>query len=58
MLIYLIFQPFEVESRYRDPQPQIVENYSYLLNLRPNNLDVYTVILFPTIVIKSANKTE
>ena len=23
-------------SRYRDPQPQVVENYSYLFNLRPN----------------------
>ena len=22
-------------SRYRDPQPQVVENYSYLFNLRP-----------------------
>ena len=35
-LIYLIFQPLEVVSRYRDPQPQVVENYSYLFNLRPN----------------------
>ena len=32
-LIYLNFQPLEVVSRYRDPQPQVVENYSYL---RPN----------------------
>ena len=23
-------------SRYRDPQPQVVENHSYLFNLRPN----------------------
>ena len=35
-LIYLNAQPLEVVSRYRDPQPQVVENYSYVLNLRPN----------------------
>ena len=35
-IIYLNFQPLEVVSRYRDPQPQVVENYSYLLNLRAN----------------------
>ena len=34
--IYLNFQPLEVVSRYRDPQPQVVKNYSYLFNLRPN----------------------
>ena len=34
--IYLNFQPLEVASRCRDPQPQVVENYSYLFNLRPN----------------------
>ena len=32
-LINLNFQPLEVVSRYRDPQPQVVENYSYLFNL-------------------------
>ena len=26
--IYLHFQPLEVVSRYRDPQPQVIENYS------------------------------
>ena len=26
-LIYLNFQPHEVVSRYRDSQPQVVENY-------------------------------
>ena len=36
MLIHLNFQPLEVVSRYRDPQHQLVENYSYLFNLRPN----------------------
>ena len=35
-LIYLIFQPLEVVDRYRDPQPQVVKNYSYLFSLRPN----------------------
>ena len=34
-LVYLNFQPLEVVSRYRDPQPQVVENYSYLFNLGP-----------------------
>ena len=37
-LIYLNFQPLEVASRYRDPQPQIVANYTYLFNLKP---DIY-----------------
>ena len=35
-LIYFNFQPLEVVSRYRDPQPQVVENYSHLFKLRPN----------------------
>ena len=35
-LIYLNFQPLEVVSRYRDPQPQAVENNPYLFNLRPS----------------------
>ena len=35
-LIYLNFQPLEVVSRYRDPQPQVAENYRYLFNLTPN----------------------
>ena len=29
-LIHLNFQPLEIVSRYRDPQPQVAENYSYL----------------------------
>ena len=32
-LIFLNFQPLEVVSRYRNPQPQVSENYSYLLTL-------------------------
>ena len=36
MLIYLNFRPLEVVSRYRDPQLQVVENYSYLFNLSMN----------------------
>ena len=35
-LIYLKFQPLEVVSRYRDPQPQVAEKYSYLFNLTKN----------------------
>ena len=36
MLKYVNFQPLEVVSSYRDPQPQMAENYSYLFNLRHN----------------------
>ena len=32
-IILLNFQPLEVVSRYRDPQPLVVENYSYLFNI-------------------------
>ena len=35
-LIYLNFQTLEVVSRYRDPQLQVTENYSYLFNLSTN----------------------
>ena len=35
-LFYLNFQPLAAVSRYRDPQPQVVENYSFLLNFKPN----------------------
>ena len=35
-VIYLFFQPLEVVSRYRDPQPQVAENYSYLFDLNTN----------------------
>ena len=31
-LIYLSFHPLKVVSRYRDPQLQVAENYSYLLD--------------------------
>ena len=50
-LMYLNLQPLEVMSRYRDPQPQVVENYSYLFNFTnhgfakvrfiPNNSDLF-----------------
>ena len=36
--IYLHFHPLEVVSRYSDPQCQVLENYSYVFNLRP---DIY-----------------
>ena len=32
-VIYLNFHPLEVVSRYREPQLQVGENYSYLFNL-------------------------
>ena len=32
----LNFHPLEVVPRYRDPQLQVGENYSYLVNFRPN----------------------
>ena len=35
-LIYLNFRQIKVVSRYRDPQLQVAENYSYLFNLKPN----------------------
>ena len=37
-----IFQALQVVSRYRDPQHEVLENDSYLFNLRPKftNLDV------------------
>ena len=34
-LSHLNFHPLEVVSRYRDPQLQVGENYSYLIDLRP-----------------------
>ena len=34
--IHLNFHPLEVVSRYRDPQLQVGENYSYLFKSRPN----------------------
>ena len=33
---YFHFHPLVVVSRYRDPQQQVGENYSYLFILRPN----------------------
>ena len=35
-LIYVKFQSHDVQSRYRDPQFQVAENYSYLFNLSTN----------------------
>ena len=32
----LNFHPPKVVSRYRDPQLQVAENYSYLINLGPD----------------------
>ena len=33
---YFNFHPLEVVSHHRDPQLQVVENYAYLFDLRPN----------------------
>ena len=33
-LISIFFKPLEVVSRNRDPQPQVVENCSYLFNFQ------------------------
>ena len=35
-LMYLIFHQLEFVSRYRDPQLQVAENYSYLFDLCTN----------------------
>ena len=35
-LINLNFHSLEVVSRYRDPQLQAAENYSYMFNMIPN----------------------
>ena len=35
-LIYLNFHPLDAVSFCRDQQPQVVNNYSYLFNLRPS----------------------
>ena len=35
-VIYLNLHQLEVVFRFRDPQPQVIENYSSLFNLWPN----------------------
>ena len=59
-LPYLNFHPLEVASRYRDPQLQVGENYSYLFNSRPNickylRLNTHFI---PNDWFSPANKTE
>ena len=58
-LIYLNDQPLEVASRYRDPQHQVLVNYSYVFNLRPNitKSGRLSTQSFPISVI-TTNKTE
>ena len=41
-LCHLHFQPLEVVSRYRDPQLQVGENYSYLFKFKKNVLFKHT----------------
>ena len=40
LIIYLNFQSLEVVDRYRDPQPQVLENNSCFFYLRPQNLKI------------------
>ena len=40
-LCNLSFHSLEVVSRYRDPQLQVVDNYSYLFSLGPNTYSSY-----------------
>ena len=58
--IYLNFHPYEAVSRYRDPQLQVSENYSYLFSLSANIcqsccLDTHFI---PITVIWSTNETN
>ena len=39
-LNYLNFYPFEVVSRYRDPQLQVAENYSYFFYFEHKYLQI------------------
>ena len=58
-LSFLICHPFEVVSRYRDPQPQVGENYSYLFNVRPIVKSWYLNTYFiPNDSDLPANKTD
>ena len=56
-LTSLNFQPLEVVSRYRDPQPQVVDNYLYLFNLGPKNWCLNNN-LFPITVVYLDNKKD
>ena len=42
----LNFHPRQVASRYREPQFQVAENYSYLFNLGPNFSNIFCNIYF------------
>ena len=42
-LCCLNFHPLEVVSRYRGPQLQVGENYSYLFNLRQKNCKSFSL---------------
>ena len=58
---YLIIHPSEVVFRYRDPQLQVSENYSNLLNLKPNRISKFWYLnahLFPINLIWIANKRD
>ena len=42
----LNFHPRQVASRYREPQIQVAENYSYLFNLDTNFSNIFCNIYF------------
>ena len=42
------FHPFQVVSRYRDPQLQIGENYSYLLN---SGVNIVISVILPVVCL-------
>ena len=46
-LFNLNFQPLEVASRYRDPQPEVTKNYSNCLNISQNIHDYRRFETYP-----------
>ena len=52
MRLLFIFSPIEVLSRYRDPQHQVSENYSYLFwsDLIPTNANPDSLQLSSSII--------
>ena len=51
------FHPLEVVFRYRDPQLQVAENYSYLSHLRPKIDNCYWLNIHLYHMIKKVSKT-
>ena len=51
-LSYLSFYPVDVVSRYRGPQPQVGENYSYLFDIYVSTLISFQITDFSNMLIK------